>query len=156
VPESPADMTEDAPPYRDGANARYWPGPKNPRPDASPADTIRRAAALMRQRAQAATPGRREVVTVRDPGPLDFPVRIHASGTEQWSSVAECCAADAEHIAGMYPAVTRDLAVLLALVAAEIDGRSPNDDYDDWRIRVAAHQLALAYLGEPDPNGTDR
>lgn len=92
----------------------------------TPAATVRAAAALMRTRAQAATPGRRRVIAIRDPGWLDYPSRVLTAwtterGGEATTGVADCRPHDAEHIAGADPAVMTLIADQWDAIAADMD-----------------------------------
>lgn len=90
--------------------------------DLSPADTIRAAIHLLRTSAADATPGRRSVVEIRDPGPLDYPARVlaaetTATGSVVWATVADTRPGDAGFIA----LFTRDAGLALAdWLAAEL------------------------------------
>lgn len=69
-----------------------------------PCQIVRRASGLMKQRAQAATPGTRKIVEIRDAGRFDFPNRILASwstdtGGEATTGIGDMRLQDAEHLA---------------------------------------------------------
>lgn len=88
-------------------------------PTTTPASVIRAAATLMRTRANAATPGRRRVIAIRDPGWLDYPSRVLTAwtterGGEATTGLADCRPNDAPHIAGADPTV-------MALIADQWD-----------------------------------
>lgn len=108
------------------------------------AETLRRAAALMRERAEAATPGPWD-----DTAPSDW-----ASGEESWvwsESGTNVCIThegddpDATHIASWHPAVALEVASLLMTLADFMDEGEPLPD-----DLVDAHGagIARAYLGE--------
>jgi hypothetical protein len=112
------------------------------------AETLRRAAAQMRERAEAATPGPWESLALGSEGyavlaepPTDsgrrFRIRVSRNGWEDW----EVDKGNAEHIAGMHPAV--------ALAVADWLDRAA-DDHDETPCPAidAAHAVARSYLGE--------
>lgn len=110
---------------------------------------LRRAAALMRERAEAATAGPWEplvlgsegyaVVQSQDPS---VKRRRKRPASVTYESFDEC-RADAAHIAGMDPAVAKAVADLLDDVADDWGTPGPAAD-DAWRHEVA---VARAYLG---------
>jgi len=127
----------------------------------APHDTIRRAAALMRDRAAAATSGRWESITLPE---WDFyevradqspPARPRTEYRWIGSDVHE--RADAEHIAGMHPGVALLIADQWDAAAREMAHWSAYEDEhgrvlqclvgvrDEWTATLAA---ARAYLGE--------
>ena len=117
-------------------------------PDLTPAETLRSAAKLMRERAEKATPGPWKPMvlgsegylvladwgTVRDRGRH----RVGRFGLKDWDGDR----ADAEYVAGMQP--------LVALAVADWLDRFSDDIYC-YGISEHKHALAIAraYLGEP-------
>lgn len=125
------------------------------------ADVLRRAAALMRERAEAATPGPWTTV----PGAVNVwhfpesgtPIAVAHGLTVRGMKLGQ---SDAKHIAGMHPAVALAVAVWLdevahtweLVAAANEDGYSL--DWDGYPIKFEettdSHALTVArsYLGE--------
>jgi hypothetical protein len=114
----------------------------------SGAETLRQAARLMRERAEAATDSPWVVKRARP----DMPAYVAhegwwviASRTEQW---------DAEHIASWHPAVALAVADWLDATAAEHESDSGNERADAFFAAfntapdIAALAVARAYLGE--------
>lgn len=120
----------------------------------SPGEELREAARLMRERAQAATPGPWENPLhneVTHGYAFEWPSRHIAtwiatcdSGDEDVSEEQEV--ANAQHIAGMHPLVAAPFADLLE--AAAFCGCMEGDDH--WELRSAAIRAARAYLGTDD------
>ena len=109
------------------------------------ADVLRRAAALMRERAEGATPG---------PWERDGGWAFAAPAPESWEGpylIGETYGTrnDAEHITSWHPAVALAVADLLDAHAETYDGADLRDggryslEQDDW-----ADAAARAYLGE--------
>jgi hypothetical protein len=148
----PGENAEDCPRCdpRDPAVAVYpWICPGHPEPVAAaepeqPADTIRRAADLMRTRAAAATRGPWLSMDggdrlVHDPGhDLDPPEYVV---DEPMSN-----AANAEHIAGMDPLVAKATAGLLEQLARVVDERG----FYGTPAAVLALDVARTYLGRSE------
>jgi hypothetical protein len=114
----------------------------------TPAETIRRAAKLMRERAELATDGHWEQAS-EHPGNV---IAVRMDPTGQFDDDQETVAADlpwsddAEYIAGMHPGVALALADLLEREAALIDSQVfPQSDPAMERYPLA---VARAYLGE--------
>ena len=117
------------------------------------AETLRRAAALMRERAEAATPGQWLV----DADAADFPVLAPDTSDFTWDGVFICTTrldekadanrADADHIASWHPAVALAVADWLDGVAWAIDS---DDELAEpgFGEPTAAFAVARAYLGE--------
>ena len=115
-------------------------------------DVLRRAAALMRERAQAATPGPWEVAPASEPYFRQPSVLAREQGiNEEW--VAECKSErnhgreDAAHIASWSPAVALVVADWLDLIARELESGALYDLPTAPECE-AAHAVATAYLGE--------
>lgn len=109
----------------------------------TPADTIRRAAQLMRERATAASPGPWHIGNAVDP---TTPCNVHTFPGAQ--DVADNVGwLDAEHIAAMHPGVA--LAVAAWLDTWHPYGLTDETVADDWAEEYQ-HALAVsrAYLGE--------
>ena len=119
----------------------------------TPADTIRRAATLMRERAAAASPGPWHIGNAIDP---TKPCNLHTFPAVQ--PVADNVGwLDAEHIAGLHPAVALVAADQYDAIGAEMAyWNAHEDDYGrvlqtlvgprpEWTAALAA---ARAYLGE--------
>ena len=116
----------------------------------NPADTLRRAAKLMRERAEAASPGPwhqlcmgSEGCSVINDGHLRERKHVSFSGRKEWKSDH----ADATYIASWHPLVALAVADLLDKLAwmGELD--------PDLLGRVGCDEaiaIARAYLGEPD------
>jgi hypothetical protein len=113
-----------------------------------PADEIRRAAALMREKAEAASPGPwhhmclgSEGCQVINDGHLRERKHVSFSGRKEWKADH----ADAQHIAGMHPLVALAVADWLSTFA----GRGCDQDFavPDWNGALA---IARAYLGEEE------
>jgi hypothetical protein len=117
----------------------------------TPADTIRRAAALMRQRAEAASPGPWHVELL---GAKGYPQRIsNASATVigQTYTSPTYAPANAEHIASWHPLVALAAAVVLEAIATEMDDYGVTASHvSEIPLWTAAHDLACTYLGEVD------
>ena len=124
------------------------------------AETLRRAAALMRERAEAATPGPwvrsgSSIETDHEcsPGHDCWPVGDTYSGMKPDGSTypRDLNRADAEHIASWHPAVALAVADLLDGEAAHFQHNYPprqhRDDELDTGLR-RAFTVARAYLGE--------
>ena len=118
-------------------------------PDTDPAALLREAAALMRDRAAAATPGRwremhlgSEGCIVLNDGRLRDRKRVAMFGAKEWKADH----ADAEYVAGMQPAVA--LAVADWLDVAATCGCEEGDDH--WQDKSAALAVARVYLGRDD------
>jgi hypothetical protein len=110
---------------------------------ATPAETLRLAAGLMRERAEAASPGPwhqmcmgSEGCSVINDGRLRERKHVSFSGRKEWKADH----ADAEHIAGMHPFVALAVADWLEAEA----GREFADEPDP------ALKVARAYLGETE------
>jgi hypothetical protein len=123
-----------------------------PEPE-SPASTMRRAAKLLRERAEKATPGPWDHMCLGSEGCLVLRAsgtirerghgRVARFGQKDWQADH----ADAEHVAGMGPLVALAVADLLDKIAwmGELD--------PDMLGRVGCDEaiaIARAYLGEPD------
>jgi hypothetical protein len=115
-------------------------------PNEAPAELIRRAATLMRQRAEAASPGPwqemcmgSEGCSVLNDGRLRDRKHVSFSGRKEWKADH----ADAEHVAGMDPFV----ALAVAGWLDTFEGRLCDQDFavPDWNAALA---IARAYLGE--------
>ncbi|HET7405540.1 MAG TPA: hypothetical protein VFJ21_00185 [Mycobacteriales bacterium] len=121
------------------------------------ADTLRRAASLMRERAEAATQGPWRAEPIRGiglrradvrglPENTAYDYRGDAVATAADSEFGACLQGDADHIAGMHPAVAVAVADWLEVVArrwVEAGTRS-----SITRERASALAVARAYLGE--------
>lgn len=119
---------------------------ENPAPP-SPTETLRRAAALMRERAEAATPHQRWVAWAGDTA-----VRVNDRSHTDFRAPTP---AHAEHVASWHPAVALKVADWLEEVAAWMDegvGLLPATNIGDVWIGMRQHALALAraYLGGGD------
>jgi hypothetical protein len=116
----------------------------------SPAALIRRAAALMRERAEAASRGPwhqiclgSEGCQVINDGRLRDRKHVSFSGRKEWKADH----ADAVYIAGMHPLVALAVADLLESAAVEIDdGMHPGANPGSYGALAVAH----AYLNETD------
>lgn len=105
-------------------------------------DTLRRAAALMRERAEAATPGPWEAQQDGSGGWwIEAPYTATIAELDIDYSVPQ---ADAEHIAGMHPAVALAVADWLDTVARLMEHGDPGGPLLQKRALAVAH----AYLGE--------
>lgn len=120
----------------------------------SPAITLRRAAALMRQRAtHEAVPEESWYVEMDDDSGEEC--RVHASNADEprlpWDVAREVPSRElAEHIASWHPAVTLAVADWLGGVAIALETGDP-DDLLGFGETTAAFKVACAYLGEvPD------
>ena len=102
------------------------------------ADLMREAAALMRDRAEAATPGGPRWET--EPDEMHGPSQAVILPADSDSAVAFASADDAEHIASWHPAVALAVADLL-------DGLASDTPWDFRHDEALA--IALAYLGRP-------
>ncbi len=115
----------------------------------NPAETMRRAAALMRERAGAASPGPwhqmcmgSEGCSVLNDGHLRERKHVSFSGRKEWKADH----ADAEYIAGMHPGVATALADWLDNEAVNAPG--PGEVYLRGGCVAYALAVACAYLGE--------
>ncbi len=109
----------------------------------TPADTIRRAATLMRQRAQAATPGPWHIGNAVNP---TTPCNIHTFPGAQ--PIADDVGwLDAEHIAAMHPDVAALIADWLAFEALRLDETAADAAADESR-GIYALDISRTYLGE--------
>ena len=124
------------------------------------AETLRRAAALMRERAEAATPGPwladvlgsegyavREVNGKPQPGSrIPRPVRVARCGYEEWGTDK----ANAAHIASWHPAVALAVAGWLDDTASANERVAELSGEPTSRV-LNKHALAVAraYLGDP-------
>jgi hypothetical protein len=116
----------------------------------SPAELMRRAAALMWQRAEAASPGPwhqmcmgSEGCSVINDGKLRDRKHVSFSGRKEWKADH----ADAEHIAGMHPLVALPVAKWLhdeGERALGLDGWEDSDAYP-LMLEGFAHPLAVAH-----------
>lgn len=137
----------------------------NETPAESPAETIRRAAALMRQRAEAATPGPwsahrywvfdQEIWRINTPPVGGECIEVVGGFAEKGGVHAQ---SDAEHIASWHPIVVLAVADLFNALAHDMEffgaASSPKGLLvldgeggfrNDWTLALAA---ARAYLGE--------
>lgn len=112
-------------------------------PDFTPAEEIREAARLMRERAQAVARGPWHWQALGDHG---YPQRVVNEGAVL---IAECFTSpdatrvvEAEYIASWHPAVAFAVADWLNSFAGRLDDREY--DYRDWNAALA---VARAYLG---------
>jgi hypothetical protein len=124
----------------------------------SPADTIRRAAALMRQRAQAATTsssGRWYVRTAQGGYPQSIGDNASAVCVADVHEGPQHPQAIAPFIASMDPTLALAIADWLDSWASDDLTEETISDYyaDDWRHAL---KIARAYLAEPDPTGANR
>lgn len=123
---------------------------------------LREAAALMRSRAEAATPGpwefvdgsefgREPFIARKSSGPrFRFPAHAETMGTRSYDPAEYLNEAlfDAEHIASWHPLVALAAAHVLSVVADGIEGERRGDDPSHWRLHeTAALAVADAYLG---------
>jgi len=122
------------------------------------ADVLREATALMRSRAEAATPGRWD--SAPDHGGREtgdghqvFGNRHRPEGSERDSVqfVGKCWGwgpteANAQHIASWHPAVALAVADWLSDIATDLDHDLWPDGHDVPRNALA---VAVAYLGDP-------
>jgi len=118
----------------------------------TPAEELRAAAKLMRERAEAATPGpwkhmcmgSEGCITIRASGTIRERGhgRVAKHGWKDWQADH----ADAEFVASVHPGVA--LAVADWLDMAVSCGCEPGDDHAD--IKAAALAVARAYLGVPE------
>jgi hypothetical protein len=121
----------------------------------SPAETLRSAATLMRERAEAATPGPWKAhdqngdwyVSSVEFGQVSTGINEEPSLPE--FLMIERDRRDAEHIAGMDPLVALAVADLLDVEAAIAERRLP----DESGAVHPALRVGRAYLGEPGTEG---
>ena len=111
------------------------------------AELLREAAALMRGRAEAATPGGPRWETQPDEmhgGAVILPA-------DSDSAIAGAGADDAEHIASWHPTVALAVAVLLASTAEHIASHDceAHCEPDGCDMSNDARAVARAYLGRP-------
>lgn len=110
------------------------------------AETLRRAAALMRERAEAATPGPWRPYTTGGWGHGNYVTTDDLSGVAmQYALVWR--PTDAEHIASWHPAVALAVADLLDNTAGHVEYTGATEASEDVRDALA---VARAYLGEVD------
>ena len=121
----------------------------------SPAETLYAAARLMREKAEAASPGPwhqmcmgSEGCSVINDGRLRERRHVSFSGRKEWKADH----ADAEHVAGMHPLVALAVADWLESEARHADGGEGGIDC------TPKHPLAvaLAYLGDAGTEGVRR
>jgi hypothetical protein len=113
----------------------------------SPADEIRRAAALVREKAEAASPGPwhemcmgSEGCQVINDGHLRERKHVSFSGRKEWKADH----ADAEYVAGMDPLV----ALAVAGWLESLDGIEWSEHHSYSDELMYALKVARAYLGE--------
>ena len=113
----------------------------------TPAEVLRRAATLMRERAEVASPGPwhqmcmgSEGCSVLNDGHLRERKRVSFSGRKEWKADH----ADATHIASWHPLVAADFAAVLEAAADEMDA----DHRDGLMITAAVLKAARTFLGE--------
>ena len=122
---------------------------------ASPAETLRSAAALMRERANAASPGPwhemclgSEGCSVLNDGRLRERKHVSFSGRKEWKADH----ADAEYIAGMSPLVGLALADWLDKEAERAGELSGYEDSAAYPLMLSGYRhplaVARAFLGE--------
>lgn len=126
------------------------------------AETLRRAASLMRERAEAVGEGPWESYSLPDAGPDRWTMTgVGVVGDEMGHRVEAMFRPDAEHIASWHPAVALVVADWLETAGADLWAHGPLcecgsgcHDCDDslWQPHVRrALAVARAYLGEvPD------
>lgn len=122
--------------------------------DESPADLIRRAAALMRQRAEAAAAGpwsaNRHWIGTEEHWRINGPVmgRESALIAGGFNGGGVHTEGDARHIASWSPVEAHAGAGVLEAAATEMDDYGPDSNVRDVPLWTAAHELARAVLGE--------
>ena len=123
----------------------------------SPAATLREAAALMRERAEAATPGEWHAFTCEHGDEWYVASKSHGQVTTGMHD-EQCCGSatvmierdgrDAAHIAAWSPLVALAVAGWLESVAyRDADDDDSGPEPADWN---AALKIARTYLGQPD------
>ena len=117
------------------------------------AEVLRRAAALMRERAEAATPGPWQVTEDVDTGErfVYDTRRTELAQVAEWSTGL----GNPRHIASWHPAVALAVADWLDATAHRVDmgkprrgGVAPGRNNHSWRGSREALKVARAYLGE--------
>ena len=124
--------------------------PEAPTPPVeSPSAVLRRAAGLMLERAEAATPGKWQQVTSQGVGISASPFDSSTLATTHHRSGVDQSARDAAHVASWHPAVAVKVATSLEQAAAILDEAA--DGPLAMAMRAIAEPLvdvARAYLGE--------